>query len=60
MIQLIRSERHGRSPYVMLHAVETFWEIFRDCKTLGFLQRSWRLSIGIVMPVSRYQCFSES
>src|SRR6516162_7356425 len=31
---------------VMLRAVETFWEIFRICKTPGFLQHSWRLSIG--------------
>lgn len=30
----------------MLRAVETFWEIFRICKTPGFLQHSWRLSIG--------------
>jgi hypothetical protein len=29
----------------MLRAVETFWEIFRICKTLGFLQHSWRLRI---------------
>ena len=34
----------GLNP-TMLRAVETFWEIFRDCKTLGFLQQSWRLSI---------------
>src|SRR5262249_44116606 len=31
---------------VRLRAVETFWEIFRICKTPGFLQHSWRLSIG--------------
>jgi hypothetical protein len=45
MIQLIRSWCQGRSPYVLLRAVEPFWEIFHDCKTLGFLQQSWRLSI---------------